>query len=71
MDRRPTALERAYQLARSGKVEKVETIRQILRQEGLDPDQVSGPQLRRELRLMIVEARTRDRPSAASSSPAP
>ena len=41
MDRKVSPLERAFQLARSGQVSKVEDIRKRLKQEGSEANAVS------------------------------
>jgi hypothetical protein len=57
MTYRPSALERAFELARSGGVASIETIKLILKREGYDGYQLIGPQLRRQLRVVIFDAR--------------
>lgn len=52
-----TSLERAFALARSGQYKRASEIREQLKREGLDPKQVSGPVLMRELRRLWQEAR--------------
>lgn len=49
----PTALERAFQLAASGRHDSVESIRKALTDEGLPRDQLTGPSLYRQLRELI------------------
>jgi hypothetical protein len=50
-------LERAFQLARSGRVAKVDEIRKQLRQEGYDESVVDGgPLLKSQLRELIKGA---------------
>jgi hypothetical protein len=51
-----TALERAFQLARSGKVPTVAAIEESLRRDGYDVRQVEGPTLRRQLVELIKAA---------------
>ena len=53
MDSRVTALERAFQLARTGKYPTVEEIKRQLRREGYVADQVEGPSLVRQLMAII------------------
>ena len=60
MDKRMTALERAFQLARSGQVSRVEEITKALYREGYSRDQVQGSVLRRQLGDLIKVARERD-----------
>jgi hypothetical protein len=57
MDRKVSTLERAFQLARSGKVSKIEDIRKILKNEGYDARAVDGGQsLKSQLRSLIKAA---------------
>ena len=60
MDHRMTALERAFQLARSGQVSGLPQIVEGLRGEGYSVNQVQGPILRRQLADLIIAARERD-----------
>ena len=53
MDQRMTALERAFQLARSGQVSTVAEIVGSLTREGHDAGQIHGPALRRQLTELI------------------
>ena len=55
-----TALERAFQLARSGQVSQLKEIVSALRREGYSPDQIQGRALRRQLADLIKTARERD-----------
>jgi hypothetical protein len=57
MTHKSTTIERAFELARSGKVATVDTIRAILKREGYDGAQLSGPLLLRRLRLTMYDAR--------------
>jgi hypothetical protein len=56
MDRRPTALERAFELARSGKCADVAQVRLQLKAEGYARDQLTGPVLLRQIRDLCVAA---------------
>jgi hypothetical protein len=60
MDHRMTALERAFQLARSGHVSGLPEIVEALRGEGHSANQLQGPILRRQLADLIKAARERD-----------
>jgi hypothetical protein len=51
-----TALERAFELARTGRFTRVEEIIKQLRQERHRSDQVTGPVLRRQLRDLIADS---------------
>jgi hypothetical protein len=57
MDHRMTALERAFDLARSGQVSGLSEIVAALRREGYSRDQIEGPVLRRQLTSLIKTAR--------------
>jgi hypothetical protein len=48
MDRRKTALERAFELARSGKYASVKAIREQLRREGYAQQQLMGDLLAKQ-----------------------
>jgi hypothetical protein len=57
MDRNVTPLERAFQLAKSGKVSTLEGLRKTLKQEGYDSRVVQdGPCLKTQLRDLIKAA---------------
>jgi hypothetical protein len=58
MNSKPTAMERAFDLARSGSVSTIDDIRSKLRAEGLDHLQIQGPSLLKQLRAMIAAAQT-------------
>ena len=55
--RRPTSLERAYHLARTGACLTIADIKLRLRAEGLDESQVFGPTLLADLRRLCAAAR--------------
>ena len=57
MSIRPTALERAFELARSGQYPGISEIRAQLKSEGYATQQLEGPQLLRQLRALCVSAR--------------
>jgi hypothetical protein len=52
-----TALERAFQLARSGQVSGLSEIVKALSREGYSANQIEGPALRRQLTGLIEAAR--------------
>jgi hypothetical protein len=57
MDPNRSALERAFQLARSGQVSTIDDIRKVLRREGYDASNMYvGPSLRSQLRELIKTA---------------
>jgi hypothetical protein len=59
MDPKVTALERAFQLAKSGRVVGIPDIRAQLRREGYDEKAVDGgPSLSSQLRGLIKVARS-------------
>lgn len=51
-----SALERAFELARSGAFATVSDVKRALRAEGYGDEQVTGPQLRRQLREIILNS---------------
>jgi hypothetical protein len=57
MDQKMTALERAFQLARSGGVAGLTEIVTSLRREGYSANQIEGPLLKRQLADLIKGAR--------------
>jgi hypothetical protein len=57
MDYRVTTLERAFQLAGSGRFSQVEDIIEALSGEGYSVSQIYGPVLKRQLRGLIAAAR--------------
>jgi hypothetical protein len=59
MDREVTALERAFQLAKSGKVSNLDDIRKTLKQEGYAKVVQDGPSLKAQLRNLIKAAQSR------------
>ena len=61
MHYRMTALERAFQLARSGKMSGITEIVRSLKRDGYSTDQVQGPALIRQLTALIRSARLEDR----------
>ncbi len=61
MDQNKTALERAFELARSGRYPTVDTIRRAISAEGYFQNQIEGRELSRQLREIIAAA-TPERP---------
>jgi hypothetical protein len=57
MDQRMTALERAFQLARSGRVTGLAEIVAALKRDGYSASQIEGPLLKRQLAYLIKAAR--------------
>jgi hypothetical protein len=53
---RPTALERAFDLAKSGTCADVGEVRKKLKAEGYSPEQLTGPALIRQLRDLCAAA---------------
>lgn len=51
-----TALERAFQLARSGRCRSADEIARALKREGYDAKRMIGPFLMRQLRAAMHEA---------------
>jgi hypothetical protein len=60
MESNVTALERAFNLARSGKCRTVGDIRSRLKQEGYSDAQVIGSNLQKQLRAIIAQAEGTD-----------
>jgi hypothetical protein len=54
---RPTTLERAFQLARSGRPITVGDIKKALRSEGYASGQIDGKALNKQLRALILSSR--------------
>lgn len=59
MSNRPTTLERAFQLAKSGEYPTISDIRRQLKTEGFSdaPSQISGPSMLKQLRKLCEAAR--------------
>ena len=57
MQNRLTALERAFELARSGDCRSTDDIRKRLNAEGYSGQQVTGPTLLRQLREICAASR--------------
>ncbi len=51
---RPTALERAFEIAGSGECHSVQELRQQLKAEGHVDSQITGPSLLRQLRQLMT-----------------
>jgi hypothetical protein len=57
MDQRMTALERAFQLARSGRAAGLTDIITSLKSDGYSVSQIEGPLLKRQLADLVKAAR--------------
>jgi hypothetical protein len=57
MDQKMTALERAFQLAKSGRVAGLTEIITSLKRDGYSASQIEGPVLKRQLADLIKAAR--------------
>ena len=55
-----SALERAFEIAKSGHVATLEELRDALRHEGYGIGQIQGPTLLKQLRATMKEAKERD-----------
>lgn len=66
--RRPTTLERAFEMARSGEFDSTKAIARSLGQEGYDQvaAHLSGPAIKKTLALLCIQSRTK-----MESSPLP
>ena len=56
MDNIKTTLERAFELAKSGKFHSVSELRTAIKREGYEVGQIDGPALGRQLRHLIQKA---------------
>ncbi|TPK70285.1 hypothetical protein FJ930_18340 [Mesorhizobium sp. B2-4-15] len=56
MDPNKTTLERAFELARSGKCNNLPSLRQLLKSEGYDLRQLEGKALLNQLQALITAA---------------
>ena len=56
MNNRPTALERAFQLARSGRPKSIDDIKRELVKEHYSSGQIKGNTLRKQLLTLIQKA---------------
>ena len=56
---RRTATERAFEIAASGRVGSITDLRRALASEGHSSTQVVGPQMLRQLRQLIEQAKSR------------
>lgn len=65
-----TALERAFELARSGSFRNLSEVEVVLRNEGYHHDQLQGPLLRRQLRALMLAAQTPREPDQPARDPA-
>lgn len=59
MDPHKTAIERAFELAHTGRYEKVSEIRKAVSDEGYFQNQLTGSSLERQLRAALKTARER------------
>ena len=59
MESNKTALERAFELARSGRYLRLEQLLRHLNKEGYLGEQVAGPAIRKQLNQAIKESRSR------------
>jgi len=57
MTSKPTAIERAFQLAKSGRYDATKSLRKALRAEGYSDFETDGPALQKQLREEIRLAR--------------
>jgi hypothetical protein len=58
MDTNKTSLERAFDLAKSGNCANLTHIIIRVRREGYDSFQIEGPSLKKQLALLIAEAKS-------------
>lgn len=57
MDGRRTCIERAFDLAQSGKYDKAADIRETLKREGYNIAQIQGPAMQKQIRNLILSAK--------------
>ncbi|HVZ05434.1 hypothetical protein [Hyphomicrobium sp.] len=57
MDQNTSALERAFQLAKSGRCATVQEVKRDMKKEGYSINQVTGRALQKQLNALIAEAR--------------
>ena len=65
MDAHKTTLERAFELAKSGRYATSGEIKQVLNREGYAASQITGPMLMRQLREIL--AASRETPEASNN----
>jgi hypothetical protein len=70
MSFRPTVLERAFELARSGDYAGVSEVRDQLAKEGFSTAQITGPTLMRQLRTLCTDASSAKDPEPPAATPA-
>ena len=68
MDSRISQLERAFELAGSGRCSTVADIKRKLREEGYMDDQVEGPQLFNQLNSLMKKTMRQQQPTGQSDS---
>jgi hypothetical protein len=66
MDQNKTALERAFELARSGRFQTVTELKKVVSREGYQASQLEGSQLSRQLTALIRESNPAGPEQAAS-----
>ena len=66
MDQNKTALERAFELARSGRFQTVTELKKVVSREGYQASQLEGSQLSRQLTALIRESNPASPEQAAS-----
>jgi hypothetical protein len=69
MDHNITVLERAFQLAKSGRCTSIGDIRQQLSSEGYSTEHITGRGLIRQLKALMRPAQTPNRPPRLNQSP--
>jgi hypothetical protein len=66
-----TAIERAFELAQSGRFSSATQLRQAVSAEGYSAAQITGPALMRQLRDLIGAAKTGARPVVSADTHKP
>jgi hypothetical protein len=68
MDRNTTALERAFQLAKSGNVATIDALKRQLRAEGYSAATITGTTLAKQLRALIQASQRPEAPADATGT---
>ena len=65
-----TAIERAFEIARSGRFTRLDYLQKQLAQEGYDPSSIFGRQISKQLHALAREAKAKQAdPSPMSAEP--
>jgi hypothetical protein len=67
MDHKLTAIERAFQIAKSGEADSMRDIRRLLKREGYRDAHIEGLSLSRQLRRLMRDAKASRAPNPAET----